>query len=195
MAHIVAGWFPTQEQAEAAMRALARAGFNDNEYDSFYIAPPGQHGDQPLHDEVHHDEGSKDTGEGAIKGAAVGGALGLAAGGVVAAVSAPLGPAAVVAGAGIGAYVGSLAGAMNRAHDGDLEDATLEEPVERPAGAIVSICADRVGSAEQAIDTLRIQGAGAIEMAEGEWREGRWQDFDPRVPPKLVDRGNLPYPF
>lgn len=193
MSHIVAGWFPTQEQAEMAMRALERAGFDEDEYDSFYIAPPGQHGDQPLQDEVHHDEGSKESGEGALKGAAVGGVIGLAAGSVAAVVSAPLGPAAAVAGAGIGAYVGSLAGAINKTHHGNLEEATVEEPVERPAGAIVSICTDREGSETHAINTLRTQGAGAIEKAEGQWSEGRWQDFDPRIPPQLIDRNTLPH--
>ena len=194
MANIVAGWFPTLGQAEEAMAALARAGFVASEFSSFYNGPPGQHGDLPLNDVVHHDEGAKDSGEGAVKGAALGGAVGLAAGIAAAAVSAPLGPAAIVAGAGIGAYVGSLAGAVNNAHDGDLEDATVEEPVERPAGAIVSVCTDRVGSEAQAIATLRAQGAEAIERAEGEWLEGRWKDFDPRIPPQLVSGSSMPSP-
>lgn len=194
MSRIVAGWFPTQEAAEDAMAALARAGFVAEEYDSFYVAPPGQHGDLPLQDVVHHDEGAKESGEGALKGAAVGGVVGLAAGVAVAAVTAPLGPAAVVAGAGIGAYVGSLAGAVNRSHDGDIDEATLEEPVERPAGALVAVCVDRPGSEAQAIATLHAEAAGAIEKAEGEWREGHWQDFDARVPPRLVGGGDLPRP-
>lgn len=194
MTQIVAGWFATNEEAQDALTALRRAGFGEDEYSSFYIAPPGQHGDLPLNDEVHHDEGAKHSGEGAVKGAAVGGAVGLAAGVAAAVISGPLGPAAAIAGAGIGAYVGSLAGAVRETHDGDLDEATIEEPVERPAGAMVSVRADRSGSEAQAIATLRAQGALGIELAEGEWRDGRWEDFDPRVPPQLIDGGDLPRP-
>lgn len=188
MAQIVAGWFATNEEAEEALAALGRSGFVASEYSSFYLAPPGQHGDRPLQDVVHHDEGAKDSGGGAMKGAAVGGAVGLAAGTAAAIATAPLGPAAAVAGAGIGAYVGSLAGAMKKTHHGQLQQASIEEPVERPAGAMVSVCTERPGCEAQAIATLRAQGARGIERAQGDWRDGGWQDFDPRVPPQLVSR-------
>lgn len=186
MSKIVAGWFPTDADAQRAIAALADEGFSADEYDSFYLAPPGQHGGLPLNDVIHHDEGAKESGEGAVKGAAIGGAVGLAAGVAAAVVSGPLGPAAAVAGAGIGAYVGSLAGAVNKAHDGDLDEATVEEPVERPAGAMVAILADRAGSEESAIAILRAHGAAGIECAEGQWNDGHWEDFDPRVPPHLI---------
>jgi hypothetical protein len=192
MTRIVAGWFPTSEDADRAKHALAAAGFSSNEYDSFYLAPPGQHGGQPLQDEIHHDEGAKETGEGAVKGAAIGGAVGLAAGVAAAVVSGPLGPAAAVAGAGIGAYVGSLAGAVNKAQDGDLDDATLEEPVERPAGAMVAVRIDREGGEQRAVDALRSVGAAGIETAEGSWRDGHWEDFDPTAPPHLIRGSELP---
>jgi phage tail tape-measure protein len=186
MAQIVAGWFATNEEAERAMAALGRSGFVASEFSSFYLAPPGQHGDLPLNDVVHHDEGAKESGDGALKGAALGGAVGLAAGTVAAVATAPLGPAAAVAGAGIGAYVGSLAGAMKKTHHGQLQQASTEEPVERPAGAMVAVCTDRLGCEAQAIATLRAQGARGIERAKGTWREGAWQDFDPRNPPQLI---------
>ena len=189
MAQIVAGWFATNEEAEQAMAALGRSGFVASEYSSFYLAPPGQHGDKPLQDVVHHDEGAKESGSGAVKGAAIGGVVGLAAGTAAAVATAPLGPAAAVAGAGIGAYVGSLAGAMNKTRHGQLQQASVEEPVERPAGAMVAVCTDRLGCEAQAIATLRAQGARAIERTQGEWRDGSWQDYDPKVPPKLVSGG------
>jgi hypothetical protein len=192
MAQIVAGWFATNEEAEQAMAALSRSGFVASEYNSFYLAPPGQHGDLPLHDVVHHDEGAKDAGGGALTGAAVGGAVGLAAGAAAAIATAPLGPAAAVAGAGIGAYVGSLAGAMKKTHHGQLQQASTEEPVERPAGALVAVCTDRLGCEAQAIATLRAQGARGIERARGIWRDGAWQDFDPLTPPKLIGGGSVP---
>lgn len=193
MATIVSGWFETQTRADEAIAALLGDGFERDEVHSFYIAPPGQHGDLPLSDlgDHQHSEGTKDAGKGALKGAAAGGAVGLAAGAAAAVVSAPLGPAAVVAGAGIGAYVGSLAGGAGASRNSNIEDATREEPIDRPAGAMVSIYTDRVGEA-QAIATLRNQGAIGIERADGRWADGKWADFDPHVPPRLIHDERMP---
>lgn len=193
MAIIVSGWFETQTRADEAIAALAREGFETDEVDSFYLAPPGQHGDLPLGDlgDHQHSEGTKDAGKGAAKGAAAGGAAGLAAGAAAAAASAALGPAAVVAGAGVGAYVGSLAGGAKASRDSDIENASREEPIDRPAGAMVSVYADRVGE-PKAIDTLRDNGALGIERAEGRWVDGKWADFDPHVPPRLIHNETMP---
>lgn len=193
MATIVAGWFETQIRADEAIAALAREGFGRDEIDNFYIAPPGQHGDLPLSDldQHQHSEGTREAGKGALKGAVAGGAVGLAAGAAAAAASAPLGPAAVVAGAGVGAYVGSLVGGARASRDSDIENASRAEPIDRPAGAMVSVYADRVGEAK-AIDTLRDQGAIGIERADGRWIDGKWADFDPHVPPRLIHGEEMP---
>ncbi len=193
MATIVAGWFETQMRADEAIAALGRAGFASDEIDSFYIAPPGQHGDLPLSDldQHHHSEGTRDAGKGAVRGAVAGGAVGLAAGAAAAAAAAPLGPAAVVAGAGVGAYVGSLVGGAHASRDSDIERATRAEPIDRPAGAMVSVYADRVGEMT-AIDTLRGHGAVGVERADGRWADGRWADFDPHMPPRLVHDEAMP---
>lgn len=193
MATIVSGWFETQAHADEAVAALHAAGFGHDEVDSFYLGPPGQHGDLPLSDlsDHQHSEGTKETGKGAAKGAVVGGVLGAAAGAAAAAVTAPLGPAAVVAGAGVGAYVGSLAGGASASRDSQLEQASREEPIDRPAGAMVSVYTDRVGEA-QAIDTLRASGATGIERADGQWIDGHWADFDPHMPPRLIHDQTMP---
>lgn len=193
MATIVAGWFETQIRADEAIAALAREGFGRDEIDNFYIAPPGQHSDLPLSDldQHQHSEGTRDAGKGALKGAVAGGAVGLAAGAAAAAVSAPLGPAAVVAGAGVGAYVGSLVGGAQASRDSDIENASRDEPIDRPAGAMVSVYADRVGEAK-AIETLRHEGAIGIERADGRWIDGKWADFDPHVPPRLIHGEEMP---
>lgn len=193
MATIVAGWFETQIRADEAIAALGHEGFERDEIDNFYIAPPGQHSDLPLSDldQHHHSEGTRESGKGALKGAAAGGAAGLAAGVAAAAVSAPLGPAAVVAGAGVGAYVGSLVGGAHASRDSDIENASRDEPIDRPAGAMVSVYADRVGETK-AIETLRLQGAVGIERADGRWVDGKWADFDPHVPPRLVHGESMP---
>lgn len=193
MAIIVSGWFETQARADEAIAALIDEGFQRDEVDSFYIGPPGQHSDLPLSDlsSHEHSEGTKEAGKGAIKGAVAGGAVGVAAGAVAAAATAPLGPAAVVAGAGVGAYVGSLAGGASASRDSKIEEATREEPIDRPAGAMVSVYTDRHGEAH-AIGALRNQGARGIERAEGQWIEGKWADFDPHVPPRLIHDQDMP---
>lgn len=193
MATIVSGWFETQSRADEAMLALGQEGFEADEFHSFYLAPPGQHSDLPLSDlgDHHHSEGTKESSAGAAKGAAIGGAAGLAAGAVAAAASAPLGPAAVVIGAGAGAYIGSLAGGANASRDSQIEHASREEPIDRPAGAMVSVYTDRIGERE-AIDILRRHGALGIERADGQWIDGKWADFDPHVPPRLVHDETMP---
>ena len=179
MANILAARVETQPEAERLIAALRNAGIAEHDITSFYLNPPGRHGEYPLGGDAHHDEGTKESGKtagvgaavGSLAGAAVGAALGAAAGPGVAAV-------AGVAGASVGAYGGSLAGALTGSRAGDPQQANTEEPVERPAGVIVAV---RVESGEEAVlDVLRANGALDIERTSGEWRNGEWIDFDPR---------------
>jgi hypothetical protein len=78
------------------------------------------------------------------------------------------------------------AGGLAGARAGDRAQATTEEPVERPGGVMVVMVADREGMRDAGIDLLRRRGALEIEEATGEWREGSWVDFDPRVPPRYI---------
>jgi len=183
MATIIAGRFETQARADEAQAAFALAGFERSEYGSFYLGPPGQHARHPLGGDAHHDEGTKHSGATAAAGGALGGAAGLAVGGLAAAAGEPnLAPATIVAGAGVGAYVGSLAGALKGSRAGNPERARPGEPVERPAGIMVAVCVERPGMRQRAIEALRQREARDIEEAQGDWRDGRWVDFDPRVP-------------
>jgi hypothetical protein len=193
MSRIIAGRFETQDAAEAAAAALAQAGFERAEYGSFYLNPPGQHAQYPIGGDAHHDEGTKRSGRRAAVGGAVGGAAGLAAGGIAAAAGEPgYVPAAVIAGAGVGAYVGSLQGALSGTRGGDPAKATPDEPVERPAGVMLVVCVDREGMRATAVEVLRRQGAMDIEEADGVWRDGMWQDFDPTAKPRLVAEARRP---
>lgn len=54
---------------------------------------------------------------------------------------------------------------------------------DRNAGPMVAVCVDRPGTEAAAILILSRCGAWEIERAEGEWRDGGWQDYDP-----LADR-------
>ena len=185
MANIIAARVETQADAERLLEALRRAGFAADEVTSFYLNPPGRHAEYPIGGDAHHDEGTKESGKTAAAGAAVGGATGLALGAAVAAAAEPgMTAIAGLAGAGVGAYVGSLAGGLTGARSGRPNDATLEEPVERPAGVIVAVRTDQ--NEDTAVQVLRAEGASEIERATGEWRDGSWVDFDPRRAPELI---------
>ena len=58
MAKIIAGRFDTTVDADAAVEALRRDGFAREEIDSFYVAPPGQHGLYPLGGDADADAGA-----------------------------------------------------------------------------------------------------------------------------------------
>ena len=192
MAKILAGRFDTHEQAEAAVNALKGAGFGTLDVTSFYVNPPGQHAQYPIGGDAHHDEGTKEAGPAAARTAALGGAAGLALG--TAAGAAIGGPgfvaAGAIAGAGVGGYVGALGGGLKGSRGGDPGEATVEEPVEGPAGVMVAVCISDARAEDQAVQVLRAQGAQDIERAEGEWRDGAWVDFDPRRTRLLLDDQN-----
>jgi hypothetical protein len=185
MSRIIAGRFETQAAADVAALALADAGFARNEYGTFYMTPPGQHAQHPIGGDAHHDEGTKHSGGKAAVGGLIGGVAGLAAGGVAAAAGEPgLVAPAVIAGAGVGAYAGSLQGGLSGARGGDPRKASPDEPVERPAGVMLAVCVDREGAHDRAVDVLRAQGALDVEEAQGVWRDGVWEDFDPTLRPQ-----------
>lgn len=176
MSRIIYGHFDHIEQVQAALEEFSRRGFSKDEYTSYYLNPPGQQGLFLIRDQVSSDAGAKDATKGAAAGAAIGGAAGLAIGTTVA------GPVGAIAGAGVGAYVGSLAGALKTSHSASKEEATAEHPVaEHPGGPMIAVCADRAGVENEAISVLRKHGAQEIAGAEGEWVQGNWQDYDPRI--------------
>jgi hypothetical protein len=188
MARIIAGRFHTQAQADAALTALEKAGFAQEDRTSFYLSAPGQHDLQPMGgDTEHHSEGTKDAGKTAVAGGAIGGVAGLALGTAAAAALEPgFTAVAAAAGAGVGAYAGALAGGVTGSRQSDPRQATHEEPVERNAGIMVAVRTDGEGTEDRAIQTLRGHGALEIERAEGDWRDGAWSDFDPLRTPRLV---------
>lgn len=179
MARIVAGRFDSTLDADAALAALRREGFGDNETDSFYVGPPGQHDMTPVGgDAPHASAGSKQAGAGGAIGAVVGAIVGLAAGWVV---SGEYGIVAVLLAGGLGAYIGSFAGGMSRVRGGRRREATVEHPVEPRGGRMIAVNVER-GNESRAAAILRQHRARDVGRAEGEWRDGSWRDFDPRAP-------------
>ena len=179
MSTIVVGHFEHVEQRDSALAELSRQGFAADEFGPYYLNPPGQHGLRRFGGDVSSDEGASTAGKGAVKAAAIGGAAGLAIGSIA-------GPVGALAGAGVGAYVGSLAGALGETHEPHAENATIEHPVEPPAGPAISVCVDRPGSEASAAGVLRQFNARQIERASGLWADGEWQDYDPRKPTEIL---------
>lgn len=179
MSKIIAGRFDATVDADAALAALRREGFRDEEIDSFYVAPPGQNAMTPLGgDAPHSSAGSRFAGAGAIAGAVAGGLLGMLVG---FAIDSRYGVVVVLFAAGLGAYIGSFLGAMRKVRGGRPEEASVEHPVEPKAGRMIAVNVDRPGMYERALKVLRELGARDLGRADGTWRGG-WKDFDPRAP-------------
>jgi hypothetical protein len=178
MTQIVAGIFDDERTATAAARKLRGAGFDAFDLDQFAVNPPGRHQGLTLGGDEHADQKAEGGDKAAVKGAAIGTAVGAVAG----LGAAPLiEPAAVAGGAAAGAYAGSLAGAVQKMGD------DTPAPTPRPAGVMVAVNAGTPEDSEVAIDVLRERGAKMIERAKGEWRGGKWADFDPVRLPDIVD--------
>jgi hypothetical protein len=179
MARIIAGRFDATVDADAAIEALRREGFNADEIDSFYVGPPGQNAMMPVGgDAPHASAGSRFAGFGAIAGAVIGGLVGMAVG---FAIDSRYGAVAVLFTAGLGAYIGSFLGTMRKVRGASREEASVEHPVEAKGGRLIAVNADRPGMDVRALNVLRQCGARDLGRADGKWHNG-WQDFDPRAP-------------
>jgi outer membrane lipoprotein SlyB len=177
MTTIIAGMFDTIDKAQSAMNRLLNGEFGRQDVCSFANNPPGQHATFPIGGDENEDPGAVHADAQAGKGAAIGLGTGAAIGAVTA------GPPGAAVGAGIGAYVGSLVGALH----GMEGSGTDEEPARRPAGVMVAVRIESGGAEQSAIATLQAQGAIHVEKAEGEWREGKWIDFNPVSVPVILD--------
>ena len=180
MARIVCGMFDATLDADAALEALKREGFQRPEVDNFYVSPPGQNDMTPVGgDAPHSSEGSRHAGAGATFGAIAGAIVGAGVGWLL---SAWLGVIVIPLSAGLGAYIGSLAGAMARMRPGRRGAASVEHPVEMRGGRMIAVNVERTGIEKKAIELLRRHGARDVRIAEGRWADGSWRDFDPRAP-------------
>jgi hypothetical protein len=179
MSRIICGMFDRTLDADAALEAFKREGFQRTEVDAFYVSPPGQHAMTPVGGDVSSSEGSRTAGIGAGLGAAIGAVLGAIAGWIF---SGDLGLVVIPLGAGLGASIGSFAGSMARVRGGQRASATLEHPVEPRGGRMIAVNVDRGGTEKLAVEVLKRHGARDVRRAEGEWSNGSWRDFDPRAP-------------
>lgn len=180
MPNIVAGRFELQADADAVIASMVRHGFSRDQVTSFFVNAPGQHAQFPLGGDRAISPGAKRAGDGAAVGA-VGGAVGLGVGLVATPVA---GPVAVPAAAGVGAYVGSLAGALGKMDPAPPDPrASRQMRAEvRKAGVLVAVHAPEPRKRAGALELLKLFGAQDIEIADGEWRNGTWLNFDPVAP-------------
>lgn len=181
---IIAGRFPTQDDADHAVEELQRSGFARERISAFYVNPPGQHDTFPIGGDRAISPGAKETDKGVAAGAAGGAAVGAAAG-------TPLfGPLGAAVGGLVGAHVGGLVGGVSQMKEkGETgehgEDSENVEPVRR-SGMLVAIAAVDQAQEELAVKVLRSLGADDPERAEGTIENGDWSDFNPLATPSLL---------
>lgn len=193
MSLIIAARFATFDAAEAAAQRLMHAGVHEDAIHVFYVNPPGAHHHYPAGGDVAADPGTTKAPGFALGTAAVLGTLGAVVGAILgAAVADSFIP--VVVGAGLGAYIGSLAGAMrgmDKRRDRVQEPHRTEVRGEgRPAGVMLAVNTDN----ERSSDIARIlveAGGHEVERAQGRWREGNWEDFDPLSVPVKEGSENI----
>jgi hypothetical protein len=182
MTDIVAGRFQQQGAAQAAMEQLLQHGFRRDDVSSFFVNPPGQHARFPIGGDRNVSPGARGAGWAAAGGAVLGAVLGFVFG---SAASHVFGLVATIAGTVAGAYLGMLAGALARLQD--KRPPRRGEPDEsaevRRGGILVAAHTPTSTSHDEAVRTLQSSGAIEVEAAQGEWRDGRWVDFDPTLPP------------
>jgi len=186
MSLIIAARFQTFDQAEAAAQGLYAAGFRDEDIHTFYVNIAGEHARYPLGGDRKADPDSKGASVGAVVGAA---GLGILFAILCAIVAWQIEPSAiaVTAAGGVGAYIGALAGALwvtgkgRRVRHGPV--ARDVHPEVRQAGVLMALHIQPDQEA-RAVALLRQAGGTDVERANGRWMNGKWQDFDPLVPPQ-----------
>jgi hypothetical protein len=188
MSTIIAGRFTTFAQAEGAAQRLSARGFLEEDVTLFYVAPSGQHARFGVGGDHDADAGARHASAGAGKGVTIGAVLGAIVGAAVFALfKAPIIVSAIAA--GVFAYVGSLAGAMSHARSGKRAQATSPDNHgsanaldARQSGVLLAVHVSPETQADAATILLDC-GGKEVERASGQWRQGKWADFDPTIPP------------
>lgn len=183
MSTIIAGHFQTQEEVDAARRALGEAGFAQERISAFYLSQPGQHDMTPIGGDHIASPGAKEAPIGLVQGGATGGAVGAVIGAVTSPVTGPVGP---IVGGLLGAHVGSLFSFSKMKDAGEAEDGGRAPLEVRHAGMLVAVAFDDTGLESQAVDVLRRLGATQVERARGNIVDGDWADFDATSPLNLI---------
>lgn len=179
----IAGLFRTFKDADQAVDALEKAGFNQ---DAISLLARNQ----VIEENVPRDRTAKEVagsaGAGAVGGGVVGGVLGLLIG-LGAIVIPGLGPAfaagalasalgTAAGGAGVGAAVGGILGAMTALRIPEEEAQIYAEGVRR-GGILVTVQAEDA-QADIARTVMRNSNAVDIEELRKEWQQSGWKQFE-----------------
>ena len=178
----VAGLFKYERDADLAVRALERAGFNENNYG--VIAPNTVV--QKVNWKEDAKEGTIETDHklGTAGGAAVGGLTGLLAG--LTALTIPgIGPVLaagmIAASTGFGATAGGLLGSLTSASITEEEVETYAEAIKRGGILVVAQVEDRFEVEVKSI--MKEAGALEIKAHRKEWEAAGWTGFNQNVLP------------
>lgn len=181
MERIIAGRFRNKQSADAVAAILTQY-VNPSDICIFDSPPPlpPETPARPQEMVVQHDttEVSKSTIGTALAAGAAAGTIGALAGPVIALVA-----------AGTGAYLGSLVGTLGAMGE-HPDDAVTFAP--RQDGVMLGVHIVDPQLESHVVETLRTEGAADVEQAIGEWRDGKWQDFDPASAPHLIEKEKLP---
>jgi hypothetical protein len=179
MERIIAGRFPTKDEADAAAVHLEHD-VQTSDICIFHNNAPGQHDAYAVGGVAAGGDEDEDPGAAGAGASAANSAVraGIAAG----AIGSLAGPVVALVAAGIGAYSGAAAGAME-----EFGHHEAGAPQRRPGGVILSVRIADPANETRVIATLRHQGAADIERADGQWLDGDWTDFNPVAVPQLVE--------
>lgn len=185
MAQIIAGRFHTFQQAEGVARHLASENIPQQDISIFFVNPAGRHAIYPYGGDQYVDPSAKAAGSHSRIGILIGGLAGLVIGGITYAAGWQTGLAPLF-GLLLGAFIGTFLGTVQGMERGG-EPQPDGKNQQRDSGVMVAarVNSDTAAKAEQ---VLRADGAQSVEQAEGDWQDGDWSDFDPRVPPNCDSR-------
>lgn len=190
MSLIVAARYQTFEQAGVAAELLQRHGFAGDQIHTFYVNTAGSHDRFPVGGDRREDPDATGGVIGVLFGASILGLLGAALT-MLAVRNFEYSSLIVIAAGGVGAYVGALIGAMvavgrvrrRRIRRNGGVSVVEEHPPVRAAGVLLAVTVSSDKETEVA-RLLRESGGQDVERANGRWENGKWQDFDPLVPPE-----------
>ena len=186
MSLIVAARFITFAEAENAAQALFDNGFEEANVSIFFVNPPGMHHALRAGGDEYADRGAQPAHASVITGAGIGAAIGIAIGiGLVAVLD--LQPVVAAIAGGVGAYGGSLIGALKGMRATPQRRDPGASMDTRPSGVLLAVHVE-LGTETFASNLLKNHGGRDVERASGRWRDGKWMDFDPVVPPVLSDK-------
>jgi len=188
MALIVAARFETFDAAQGAAARLLNEGVASDDLHTFFVNPAGSHDRYPLGGDRAEDPDSAGAATGVVALAAMLGVLGAVAGAIIAFFFQASSAAVIAGGAGVGAYIGSLAGAvrgLGRNRQGrNYSEIKARAPAARSSGVVLAVHTQPENEKHIAAILLD-QGGVEVERAQGRWKDGKWEDFDPLAAPEL----------